>query len=108
MVSLFDKDMSRAGGHIKASLDLSRQNSDVEMVALSLLMLGNIALWEGRMNDARAHLRESLEIMRMEGSSRSLANLLESLAAVAAAEGPRNRARTLGGRAEGVGETLAL
>jgi hypothetical protein len=108
MVALFTKDMARAGEHIKASLDLSRQQSDVEMVALSLLMLGNIDLWQGRLNDARAHLRESLEILRVEGGPRSIANVLESLAAVAAARDEKNRALWLGGAAEGLRKQIGV
>jgi tetratricopeptide (TPR) repeat protein len=100
MVDLFAGEMSAARDHILASLALSRELSDVQMVALSLLMLGNIALWQGHLADARAHLREGLEAWRRDGNTRAIANFIESLAAEAAAAGQKERALRLGGAAE--------
>ena len=108
MVALFTKDVAGAARHFQTSLDLSRRREDVETVAMSLLMLGNIALRQDRLNDAKAHLRESLEIQRLEGSPRSIANLFESLAAVAIAEGQSERALRLGGAAEGLRKRIEV
>lgn len=75
---------------------------------MSLMMLGNVALLEGRFEDSEQHLRESLEALRLEGPSRSIANLLESLAAVAAATGNKRRALRLGGAAEAMRKRIAV
>ena len=100
MVDLFAGDMPAAREQIVASLALSRELYDSEMVALSLLMLGNIALWQGRLAEARANLSEGLETWRRDGNARAIANFIESLAAEAAAEGQKERALRLGGAAE--------
>src|SRR5207244_11442093 len=107
-VALYTADSESAAAHFEASLDISRSLGDLETVAMSLLMLGNIAMRQDRLDEAKAHLRESLEIQRLEGSSRSIANLFESLAAVAIAEGQSDRALRLGGAAEGLRKRIEV
>jgi predicted ATPase/DNA-binding SARP family transcriptional activator len=108
LVDLATQDLAGAGRHIAASLSLARSRSDTEMVALSLLMLGNIALWQGRLAESKGDLREALEISGRDGSLRQVANVLESLAAVSAAAGERERALTLGGAAEALRQRGAV
>jgi non-specific serine/threonine protein kinase len=108
MVDLFAGDMPAAHDHIVASLALSRELSDEEMIALSLLMLGNIALWQGRLTEARANLGEGLATWRRDGNTRAIANFMESLAAAAAADGQKERALKLGGAAEALRERGAV
>jgi len=108
MVDLFAGDMSAARDHILASLALSRELSDLEMVALSLLMLGNIALWQGRLTEARTSLSEGLETWRRDGNARAIANFIESLGAEAAAAGEKERALRLGGAAEALRQRGAV
>ena len=108
MAALFTNEVPLAHEYVKASLELGREQSDSEMVAMSLMMLGNVALSERRFLDSEQHLCDSLKVLRQMGSSRSIANLLESLAAVAAATGDRLRALTLGGAAEAVRQRIAV
>jgi predicted ATPase len=108
MIDLATEDLASAREHIAASLRLARGRSDSELVAMSLLLLGNISLWQGRLDESRTDLREALEISGRDGSLRQVVNLLESLAAVSAAAGERDRALTLGGAAEGLRQRSAL
>jgi predicted ATPase/DNA-binding SARP family transcriptional activator len=107
-VDLATNDLASARQHTAAGLSLARSRSDTEMVALSQLMLGNIALRQGRLDESRTDLREALEILGRDGSLRQVAYVLESLAAVSAAAGERDRALMLGGAAEALRERGAL
>src|SRR5260370_11249116 len=93
---------------LQARLESGRRSGYEEMVVMSLLALGHLAVREGRFDEAGAFLAEGLIIWRDRGGPRQIASLIEAFAVLAAAQGDGPRALRLAAAAESFREEIAV
>src|ERR1700694_2734701 len=100
MLTHQDGDLEPSSKLLQASLESGRRAGYEEMVVMSLLALGHLAVREGRLEEAGAFLSEGLVTWRDRGGPRQIASLIEAFAVLAAARGDAPRALRLAASAE--------
>ncbi len=97
-------DRATARVHLDEALAIWRDRGEVDATAPCLLVLGTIAIDDGRLDDARVQLMESMRLRRAQGDRFQLAAGVNHLGLLAAAAGQPERALRLGGAAEAMHE----
>jgi len=107
-VALIDGCLDLAEDHAAAGLALSREIDDPRCVALSLELLGIVALERGDHARATGYYREDMHLQRVLKDQLCIAYGLRGLAAAAGLGGDRKRAARLWGAATALSEAIGL
>jgi ATP/maltotriose-dependent transcriptional regulator MalT len=92
-------DFGQSEAHCQDSLSLLRPQGDLQCCAISLWMLGNVALMKSNCAAARSFEEEALTLFREVDDAWGIASSLERLASVATDEGDFNQAILYGEQA---------
>jgi tetratricopeptide (TPR) repeat protein len=94
--------------HLREARDLGERFDHAWLAAWSRVLLGTLAVVQGRLEEARALLEEGLELSLAAHSTRSVTLCLTAFAQLAFVEGDSERAALLAGAAEGLRRRVGL
>jgi predicted ATPase len=94
--------------HLTQMRDLAEQLDNPWLAAVSRVLLGTLAVAQGRPEEARAPLDEALELSLAAHSTRSVTLCLAAFARLVFVEGDPQRAALLAGAAEGLRQRVGL
>jgi predicted ATPase len=94
--------------HLTQMRDLAEQLDNPWLAAVSRVLLGTLAVAQGRPDEARAPLDEALELSLAAHSTRSVTLCLAAFARLVFVEGDPQRAALLAGAAEGLRRRVGL
>jgi ATP/maltotriose-dependent transcriptional regulator MalT len=94
--------------HLREARDLGEQFNHAWLAAWSRVLLGTLAVVQGRLEEARALLEEGLELSLAAHSTRNVTLCLTAFAQLAFVEGDGERAALLAGAAEGLRRRVGL
>jgi predicted ATPase/class 3 adenylate cyclase len=94
--------------HLREARDLAERFDYAWLAAWSRVLLGTLAVVQGRLEEARALLEEALGLSLAAHSTRSVTLCLAAFARLALAAGDAERAALVAGAAEGLRERVGL
>jgi predicted ATPase len=95
-------------GHLSEMRDLGEQSGNAWLTAASRVMLGTLAVAQGRPQEARPLLDEGLDLSLAARSTQNVTLCLGAFARLAFAEGDPERAALLAGAADGLRRRVGL